>query len=357
MVLFRYVCAALLLGGCGGGLHAASSAVRGPVGEGARLGAGEPIEFVLALNDRPVAERGELLSGTPWVVRGGEEADRGVLLEAWRRGWRPGPHVFDFETRPSARSAIGVSDVGGVGRDELLRTVADLDLRGLPSWFREGARGLREQVIAFTPGLRRAERVELEASLRAGLASAYQVYWQGVRGRALVEAEEGAAWARAGATLVAFCVEVLEVEDVPAFVARAGAYRGVFDVQPCLATLGWILQVRTARQLTAEQRRRYFGGAFIDDTAHVVRSPGPLRRGERIVRIGATEITSPDQVDFALAALEPRARFWVAAHGEGGRRRHRFRAPTPPREAPTILRFELVAGDDSPAQRDHPLIP
>ena len=303
----------------------------------------------------PPLVQGEPLPGTGWSVLG--EAPAELLQELWARGWDTAPRLLDF--RPvdariaDERLPASTLTLAGLSPQELRVAIAEASLADAPAWF-AGAAEYRVLVNTFTsPDA--SPREERAAALRRLVQQSYVTYRAGVLGRALAEGSPAEPWVRAGAVLVDFCLDTHRPEDASATRERWGGFRGVLDIEPCVAAMGWRRQLRSARRLTPEQRRRYLGGARVGDDAVVLRAPGPLQQGDRVVRIGRWELADATDLDFALARLEPRARFWVAVARGRGRHRYRFRAPAPPEDAAPLLRFEIVVAGAPSDPGDHVL--
>jgi hypothetical protein len=169
-----------------------------------------------------------------------------------------------------------------------------------------------------------------------------------------------------GAGLLAFCadlhsggaiwnqrVEVREATQQPIdprrwrrWVEAAAAFRGVVEFDGCLRAAGLKLVAVRVPRYDARSIRRLLGGATAEGSPPVVvRSPGPLRPGDRLLYLRGVRLEHLDDIGLALVGIERRRRLVLTVRRDERRVRQWITVPTMEAESETV-RFSIEAPDD-----------
>ncbi len=176
-----------------------------------------------------------------------------------------------------------------------------------------------------------------------------------------------------GAGLLAFCADlhssgsiwnqrsnVAEATDPPTaqrwrtWVEEAAAFRGVVEFDGCLRAAGLKLVALRVPRYETRSIRRLLGGATAEGTPPVVvRSPGPLRPGDRLLYLRGVRLESLDDIGLALVGIERGRRLVLTVQRDERRVRQWLTVPTLEAESEAV-RFAIEAPDDWSAPHRSP---
>lgn len=178
-------------------------------------------------------------------------------------------------------------------------------------------------------------------ALRVALADRYAAHRRAHRTRPVAAGRDPD-----GAVLVAFCADLRDALRGPP--PAEGHFRGVLELDGCLREAGLHLVAVRGPALDARMRRRLLQGATAEgDPPVVTRSPGPLRPGDRLLRLHRTRLRALADLDLAVATLERRQRVLLRYEREGQTRRQWITIPR--LESDTeFVRFVIEAPDRWP---------
>lgn len=219
-----------------------------------------------------------------------------------------------------------------------------------------GARGWRRGVAQYQTWLIdvREGRRTRETFLSAWLA-AYLTYRSSVDGRPLDDSNE--ARRLAGGAVIALCADAALRTNgsdllgargsLPASLAAEmetrAAFRGVMDIDPCLAPLGLRLAVARYEDPGADALLRV--GAVADDPPTITVGRSFFEAGDRLVSVADVAVTKLEDVAWALREIEVGDRFIIVVERDGQTRRTWARRPRTSGDERT--RYFLAATESS----------
>ena len=168
-----------------------------------------------------------------------------------------------------------------------------------------------------------------------------------------------------GAGLLAFCADLhsggsiwnppVEVRETQPpmdarrwerWVEEAAAFRGVVEFDGCLRAAGLKLVALRVPRYDARSIRRLLGGATAEGSPPVVvRSPGPLRPGDRLLYLRGVRLESLDDIGLALVGIERGRRLVLTVQRDERRVRQWITVPTLEAESEAV-RFAIEAPED-----------